>query len=93
MTRLSPAVRERRNRTFGRVLRAARLGSALSLRQIARAINVSVTYLSDVERGERPPLSWERIATVARVLGADERVLTNAALPGGQCPTCGQRRT
>lgn len=53
---------------FGEALRKARVGRGFTLRAVAERIGVSITYLSDVERGERPPLSAERIGAVAAAL-------------------------
>lgn len=56
---------------FGRALRAAREAAGLSLVEGAAKIGISHPYLSQVERGERAPLSAEHIATAAEVLGAN----------------------
>lgn len=41
------------DRPFGEVLRAARVSRGLTLAQVGHATGLSVTYLSDVERGNR----------------------------------------
>jgi transcriptional regulator with XRE-family HTH domain len=52
--------------------------SALSLRELARLIDASPTYVSRVERGEcHPAASW--VVRVAEVLGEDVDVWLRAA--------------
>lgn len=43
---------------------------------VARHIDVSITFLSDVERGVRPPLSPERIRRAAEFMGSNDATLT-----------------
>src|SRR5262249_31327640 len=50
---------------FGEMLRDARRKADKTLGQVARAIGVSIVYLSDVERGNRSPLSEEKIIRAA----------------------------
>ena len=61
---------------FATLLRAERERSGKSMGAVARHIDVSVTYLSDVERDTRPPLSPERIRRAAECMGSDENTLT-----------------
>jgi transcriptional regulator with XRE-family HTH domain len=42
-----------------------------TLRQFAKAVGVSPTYLSKVEKGNFPPPSEERIISIAKGLGED----------------------
>ena len=53
---------------FGDLLRALRVAVHVSLGELSRFLEVSVTYLSDVERGTRPPLTVERIEKAALLL-------------------------
>jgi transcriptional regulator with XRE-family HTH domain len=46
---------------------------------LARHLVVSVPYISDVERGYRPPLTEERIRDVAQLLSTDPKPLLEAA--------------
>ncbi len=59
--------------TFGNLLRATRVAHGYSLRKFAELIDVSPTYLSQVEQGkiERPPTA-ERVRKMAEVLGQNE---------------------
>jgi transcriptional regulator with XRE-family HTH domain len=50
---------------FGELFRAARKRSGKTLGELARYLEVSLSYLSDVERSTRPPLSNERIRQAA----------------------------
>lgn len=54
---------------FGKMLRAYREAAGISMGALARQLAISVTYLSDVERGTRAPLSQERIHEAAGLLG------------------------
>jgi len=47
--------------------------------ELARHLGVSVTYVSDVERGTRAPLTSDRIAHAAAFLGVDASELLQAA--------------
>jgi len=53
---------------FGHMLRTLRLSAGISLRELARAINVSPTYLSFVENGKQPAPSSARIAQIEEAL-------------------------
>lgn len=50
-----------------------------TLRQFARTIGVSPTYLSKVETGDFPPPSEERIISIANALGEDPDKLLSLA--------------
>ena len=64
---------------FGTVLREYREAAAISLGALARQLGVSAAYLSDVERGNRPPLVQEKIVKAASVLDADLDLLLRVA--------------
>jgi transcriptional regulator with XRE-family HTH domain len=63
------------NDTFGRKLRNLRVNSDIGLRELARLINKSPGYLSDVEHGNVPPPSEEVIVKIAAVLNVDKKEL------------------
>lgn len=65
---------------FGKLLRTARQQSGQSLRVLAAHLGVSVPYLSDVERGRRDPLTFDRIYKAAEFLNQDSSVLIRTAL-------------
>lgn len=54
---------------FGRTLKTLRTAANVSLREMARRINVTAGYLSQVESGRMGPPTDERIAQIAEVLG------------------------
>lgn len=64
---------------FGETLRDARLNAGLGLREMARLIDKSPGYLSDVENGRVPPPSEAVIVRMAAALMLDKTVLLNAA--------------
>lgn len=53
---------------FGKLLRSFREAAGVSMGALARHLGVSVTYISDVERGTRAPLTSERISNAAELL-------------------------
>lgn len=53
---------------LGQAVRAVRTRVGKTQEQVANAIGMHATYLSDIERGARNP-SWEAIARLARGMG------------------------
>lgn len=72
------------NRPFGILLRETRLAKGYTLRKFAEMVDVSPTYLSQVEQGkvERPPTA-ERVRVMAQLLGQnpDEWIALAGRLP------------
>lgn len=66
-------------RRFGEVLRQFRREADKTLGEVARLLDVSTVYVSDVERGNRKPFSRERILKIANFLGRDPGPLLTAA--------------
>ena len=69
-------------KSFGEVLHLLREKKDVTLRELARKINVSAPFLSDVEKGRRAPLTAERLEAVVSALNLDkdeERELYDAA--------------
>lgn len=60
---------------FGATVRKLREERHIGLRQFARMIGVSATYLSKFERGEMPPPAEDRVKEIARLLEQDADVL------------------
>ena len=58
------------DKTFGQVLREAREGR-YSLRKFAELVEVSPTYLSQVEQGNAAPPTADRVKRMAELLGAN----------------------
>ena len=65
--------------TFGKILRRFRMQSGNGLRELARLIDKSPGYLSDVEQDNVPPPSEEVIINIAAVLNVDKNQLLLAA--------------
>ena len=64
---------------FGDALRRTRQDAGRTLGDVAKLLDVSVVYVSDVERGNRRPFSNERLLKIARFLNADPAPLIRAA--------------
>jgi transcriptional regulator with XRE-family HTH domain len=56
---------------FGAFIRRKREAKEIGLREMARMIEVSPTYLSKVERDEFAPPAEDKVKAIARVIGCD----------------------
>jgi transcriptional regulator with XRE-family HTH domain len=65
--------------TFGKKLRDFRIQADIGLRELARLINKSPGYLSDVEHDNVPPPSEDVILKIAAVLNIEKKELLKAA--------------
>lgn len=65
--------------TYGSVQRAARKKAEKTMDDLAKFLGVSVSYVSDVERGYRQPWTNERILQIANFLGTEPVPLIRAA--------------
>jgi transcriptional regulator with XRE-family HTH domain len=54
---------------FGHTLRMLRTTAGISLRTLAKKVDVSPAYLSQVELGKLPPPTFERITKIAETIG------------------------
>jgi transcriptional regulator with XRE-family HTH domain len=59
------------NGKFGRRVRTLRVEQGWGLRKFAKAVGVSPTYLSKIERGEFPPPAEDKVVAIADALGQD----------------------
>ena len=66
-------------KTFGETLRDMRLNAGVGLRELARLIDKSPGYLSDVENSRVAPPSEEVLVNIARALSVDKQRLLIAA--------------
>jgi len=66
-------------KTFGKILRELRVNSDIGLRELARLIDKSPGYLSDVEHDNVPPPSEDIILKIAAALTVDKKELLIAA--------------
>ena len=60
-----------RQEQFGALVRRKREAKEIGLREMAKMIGVSPTYLSKVERGEFPPPAEDRVKAIAEIIGGD----------------------
>lgn len=65
--------------SFGELIRASRRRLNKSLQDVADALEVTAVYVSEVERGKRPPFRTERLPALSRVLELDLKELMAAA--------------
>jgi transcriptional regulator with XRE-family HTH domain len=56
---------------FGTFIRRGREDKKIGLREMAKMIGVSATYLSKVERDEFPPPTEERVKAIAKIIDCD----------------------
>jgi len=59
------------DQTFGEFIRSERMAKEIGLREMARKIGASPSYLSKIERGEFSPPSEDKITTIAKLIGCD----------------------
>ena len=65
---------------FGQYISDARVKASKSIRDVARQLEISSTYLFDIEEGRRNPPSEGRIHRLAEILAISEDHLVNLAL-------------
>ena len=65
--------------SFGKLIRQRRLDAGVGLRELARLVDKSPGYMSDVEGDRVPPPSENVIIAIAMALGADKTELLLAA--------------
>lgn len=56
---------------FGALVRREREAKEIGLREMAKMIGVSPTYLSKVERDEFPPPAEDKVRKIAEIIGHD----------------------
>ena len=57
---------------FGEFVRREREAKDIGLREMAKMIGVSPTYLSKVERDEFAPPAEDKVKAIAQIIGCDE---------------------
>ena len=60
-----------RGRNSGRSFAAKREAKGIGLREMAKKIGVSPTYLSKVERDEFPPPAEDKVRAIAKIIECD----------------------
>ena len=68
---------------FGAFVRARREEKEIGLREMAKMIGVSPTYVSKVERDEFPPPAEDKVRLIAGVIGCDVDELLELAVEFG----------
>jgi transcriptional regulator with XRE-family HTH domain len=68
------------NSVFGKELRRLRREAGLTLVDLATAASCSVVYVSQVERGDKPPPSPQHIKAMLTRIGCPEKVLSMTIL-------------
>jgi transcriptional regulator with XRE-family HTH domain len=56
---------------FGEFVRDKRLAKGLGLREMAKMVGVSATYMSKIERDEFQPPAEDKVRTIAEIIGSD----------------------
>ena len=67
------------NESFGELIRKNRRANNKSLQDVANALQVTPVYVSEVERGKRPPFVTTRLPALAEVLNLELKTLLRAA--------------
>lgn len=65
--------------TFGSILKKLRLDNGIGLRELAKMIGKSPSYLSEIESNRVPPPSVAMIVDIAEALGGHRNELLSAA--------------
>jgi len=65
--------------SFGELIRSNRRRLNKSLQDVADALGVTAVYVSEVERGKRPPFTVERLPSLAQILELELDELKTAA--------------
>jgi HTH-type transcriptional regulator, competence development regulator len=60
-----------RREKFGALVRREREAKEIGLREMAKKIGVSPTYLSKIERGEFDPPAEDKVRRIAEIIGHD----------------------
>ncbi len=67
------------NESFGELIRKSRRANNKSLQEVADALKVTAVYVSEVERGKRPPFVTGRLPALAQMLNLDLTTLLRTA--------------
>ena len=62
---------KQRREEFGALVRREREAKEIGLREMAKKIGVSPTYLSKIERGEFDPPAEDKVRRIAEIIGHD----------------------
>lgn len=73
------ARRQKAKNEFGARIRRLRVEAGITVTDLANDADMSITYLSKVERGELPPPSEDKIRRLANALGISSSELLTSA--------------
>ena len=62
-------------KNFGRLVRQERKAREIGLREMAKKIGISPTYMSKIERGDFDPPAEDKVRRIAEIIGHDPDVL------------------
>ena len=65
---------------FGKYLRSVRQAKGISIRQLAKEVDKTPTYLSDIENGHNKPPEKELLETIIQMLNLDDSPKVKATL-------------
>ena len=65
--------------TLARLVRDSRRANDLTMQQLADAVDMSKTWIADLERGRHLPTARKRLAPIATALGLDWKVMRDIA--------------
>ncbi|KYG66802.1 hypothetical protein AZI86_07125 [Bdellovibrio bacteriovorus] len=68
-----------RMQKFGDMLKRLRIEAEITLRELSAHLNITPSYLSDVEQGRKRPFNQKKIANLADLLGVAAEPLQKAA--------------
>ena len=80
-------VNEFAEQTFGQTLRTLRMDKDVTLRDMARRLDVTPTYLSQVEQDKFNPPTEERIKQMGEVLGLPQEQVDELVAMAGRVST------
>lgn len=66
-------------KTIGTNIERIRIEAGLSQGELAQAIGVSPSYISDIERGDRSDIKTSTVRRIANALGCEDGEITDGA--------------
>jgi transcriptional regulator with XRE-family HTH domain len=79
-------VNEFAGQTFGQALRALRMEKNVTLRDMARRLDLTPTYLSQVEQGKFSPPTEDRIKQMGQILDLPQEQVDQLVALAGRVP-------
>jgi len=79
-------VNEFEGQTFGRALRTLRMAADVTLRELARRLGITPTYLSQVEQDKYNPPTADRVKQIGEILGLPQEKVDSLVALAGRVP-------